>query len=256
MADEQKEDIFEVKIGEDVDPAAERSQRLSRVMPSTDHEAPKGFRLLLDIVVNIVVVVVLYFIIREYFVAPFRVIGPSMCDTLNLIEEQCEHGSGEYLVLNKATYHSFFGRRFGAPERGDIVVFHPPGDEANFFVKRIIGMPGEIVEVKGGTVRVNGRELPEPYLNEKNQGKTEVLRGGKSRFKIPLDGYFVLGDNRRASVDARNCFADGNLGDCSTGRQFHLTIDNIEGKAWFILLPLENIRVLRPPDYGETTEEK
>lgn len=252
----QKEpDTYQIQLEPDKNPEKERTERLSTVLP-TEKKTSKKFIIFLDVFVNIVIVVVLYFFIKEYLVAPFRVIGPSMCDSLNYIDEKCEYDAGEYLILNKAKYHNFFGRRFGAPERGDIVVFHPPQDHENFYIKRVIGLPGETVELKGGKIFINGGELLEPYLNEKNQGQTRPDNGGQTRFKIPLKGYFVLGDNRLESIDARSCFADSVIGDCSTGRPFYLTIDDIEGKAWVVLSPLKNMRFMNTPDYVLDIDDK
>lgn len=247
MEDENKDTIYKIQLEKPKDSEKERAERLEKVLP-TERKLPRKFIIFLDILVNAVIVIVLYFFIKEYLIAPFRVIGPSMCNTLNFIDRQCEYGAGEYLILNKAVYHDFFGRRFGAPTRGDIIVFHPPQDDKNFYIKRIIGMPGETVEIKSGKVFVSGKELSELYLSEENQGKTE-MEAGKSKFKVPSDGYFVLGDNRKESVDARNCFSDPQVGNCDTGRPFYLTLDEIEGKAWVVLLPFSNIRVIKGPQY-------
>lgn len=245
------DDMYDVKIGEELDPERLRRQRLQSVLPQ-NQEVSKKFRLFLEAIINVAIVVVLYFFIKHYLVAPFRVVGPSMCDTLNVIDQECTHVKGEYLVLNKAVYADFFGRRFGAPRRGDIIVFHPPGDDENFFIKRIIGLPGETVELKQGQVFINSRLLDEPYLNENNSGRTHP--GSKTLFRVPSDGYFVMGDNRLESVDSRNCFADRTLGDCSSGRPFYLGIEEIQGKAWFVLLPFANIRMIDDPDYAEDAD--
>lgn len=245
------DDVYDVKIGQDQDPEQVRQERLQSVLPQ-NQEVSKKFRLFLEIVINVVVLAVLYFSIKHYLIAPFRVVGSSMCDTLNVIGQECIHIKGEYLVLNKAVYADFFGRRFGAPHRGDIVVFHPPGNEEDFFIKRIIGMPGEAVLFKQGHVFINNRQLDEPYLNENNAGRTHP--GSKTLFKVPSDGYFVMGDNRLESVDSRNCFADRTLGDCSSGRPFYLTASEIEGKAWFVLLPFANIRIIDDPIYALDAE--
>lgn len=245
------DEIYDIKIGGDLDPEQLRQERLKSVLPQ-DQQVSKKFRLFLEIVINVAVAAILYFFIKNYLIAPFRVVGPSMCDTLNVVTQECTHGKGEYLVLNKAVYADFFGRRFGAPSRGDIVVFHPPGESEDFFIKRIIGLPGETVEFKQGNVFVNGRRLSESYLNENNAGRTHP--GSKTLFRVPSGGYFVMGDNRLESVDSRNCFADRTLGDCASGRPFYLTIDEIQGKAWFVLLPFANIRVIDSPDYGDSAD--
>lgn len=246
--EDQNKDVYKIQLETKKDPELERTERLEKVLP-TEMKTSRKFIIFLDILINVVVVVVIYFFVKEYLMSPFRVIGPSMCDSLNFIDNECEYGSGEYLILNKAKYHNFFGRRFGKPERGDIIVFHPPKDQENFYIKRVIGLPGETVELKNEKVYINSKELAEPYLNENNQGNTQPGKGEKSKFKVPQNGYFVLGDNRAESIDARNCFSDPGIGNCSTGRPFYLTIDDIEGKAWVVLLPFKNIRIIEDPVY-------
>lgn len=82
------------------------------------------------------------------------------------------------------------------PQRGDIVVFKFPDDESQNYVKRIIGLPGETVQMKNGVVYLNGQPLEEEYLREAAVGDTEV-------FTVPEDCYFMMGDNRNYSHDSR-----------------------------------------------------
>ena len=86
---------------------------------------------------------------------------------------------------------------FEEPQRQDIIVFKFPDDESRVFVKRIIGIPGDIVEIKNDTVYVNGEQLEEPYLKE------SMALGQNMVFEVPADSYFVMGDNRNISNDAR-----------------------------------------------------
>lgn len=90
------------------------------------------------------------------------------------------------------------------PERGDIIIFHSPDDYSIYFVKRLIGLPGDVVEIKKdssdsnfGGVYINGERLNEPYLKEPMEVWEEM------RFEIPSEGYFFMGDNRNYSNDAR-----------------------------------------------------
>ena len=120
---------------------------------------------------------------------------------------------GQRLLVNKVTY------KLHEPERGDVIVFRPPlshNSEATSFIKRVIALPGETVEIKMGSVYVNGEKLQEPYIKEP-PGYTFSLQ------EIPEDYYFVLGDNRNNSNDSH------------TG--WILPRQNIVGKAWLIIWP-------------------
>lgn len=206
---------------------------------------------LLDIVLNVVVIVLLVFLIRTYLIAPFRVFGPSMCNTLNYIDNRCAHGNGEYIIVNKLIYQRFFNFEVGQPKRGDVIVFIPPTGGKDFFIKRIIGLPGEKVEFyeesgQGFIYIHNGEnsqgfKLDEPYLSAKNQGQTFVPRSRDKLLTVPEDSYFVMGDNRQESSDSRHCFeAVG----CTSSNTPFLPRKNIEGKAWLVLWPFGGIRAL------------
>lgn len=95
-----------------------------------------------------------------------------------------------------------FGNRlayvFSEPARGDIIIFDFPDDESKLYIKRIIGMPGETVNIVDGAVYINGAQTPleEPYLNE-------PPLGSYGPYEVPEDSYFVMGDNRNNSLDSR-----------------------------------------------------
>ncbi len=209
----------------------------------------------LDVILNIVIIVALVFIIRTYLISPFQVYGPSMCDTLNNFGGQCEHAYGEYLIVNKLGYQNFFGLKVGEPKRGDIVVFHPPGNNSEFFIKRVIGLPGETVKLTDGKVYIFNREHPEgfelreTYLNSTNQGNTHPFNLNRTIFEVPDDNYFVMGDNRIASSDARSCFQETASNDPCQGKTPYLSMDHIEGKAWIVLWPITKLAILPDPVY-------
>jgi signal peptidase I len=123
----------------------------------------------------------------RYFIAqPFIVSGASMEDTFH---------SGEYLIIDQVTYY------LHEPSRGDVVVFRYPKDPSKFFIKRVIGLPGETIDIQGDVVKLiqaDGTEitLKEPYIKTmaENTSITETL-GDRE--------YFVMGDNRDASSDSR-----------------------------------------------------
>jgi len=104
------------------------------------------------------------------------------------------HG-GEYLIVDEITY------RFSKPERGDVVIFRFPQDTSKFFIKRIIGLPGETVEIRRGEIYITnasnpeGLKLEEEYVENKSTETLKKELGGKE--------YFVMGDNRPMSSDSR-----------------------------------------------------
>lgn len=210
----------------------------------------------LDILLNIVIIIALVFIIRTYFISPFQVYGPSMCDTLNFIDNKCQHAYGEYIIVNKLGYQNFFGWQVGLPKRGDIIVFHPPHNPSEFFIKRVIGLPGETIRLENGQVKIINQENPkgitlnEPYLNATNHDNTIPI-GEISVFEVPQGEYFVLGDNRVASSDSRTCFKESpGGGKCGEGEVTpFLPLGNIEGKASIVMWPLSKTALLHDPAY-------
>ena len=134
----------------------------------------------------LIVSFVLVFGLRTFVAQPFIVSGDSMDPTFQ---------DGEYLIIDELSYY------FRAPERGEIVVFRYPYDPSKFFIKRIIGLPGETVVINSGTVRVKKNEndagfiLEEPYIEGgTNKNISQLLASNE---------YFVLGDNREQSSDSR-----------------------------------------------------
>ncbi|HSP34423.1 MAG TPA: signal peptidase I [Thermoanaerobaculia bacterium] len=87
--------------------------------------------------------------------------------------------------------------RLSAPDRGDVIVFHAPENQSEFVVKRIIGMPGDVIDTRAGRVRIGDHTLAEPYLFK------QAASGSIQPLVIPHDSFFVMGDNREDSVDSR-----------------------------------------------------
>lgn len=197
-----------------------------------------------DISLNIIVVVALVALLRTFIMSPFQVYGISMCNTLNFTNQKCVDSYGDYIIINKATYLKLPGWTVGTPQRGDIIVFRPPQNDHEFFIKRVIGLPGETIKLIDGYVYLlnekhpEGVKLDETYLSAENLGST-FATGGIDQFKVPPGEYFVLGDNRKRSSDSRLCFKES-AGSPSCGENGvtpYLKPEEIEGKAALVLWP-------------------
>lgn len=169
----------------------------------------RGVRLLREIL-EVAVITLLLFVVVRAVVQNYRVEGPSMMPTLQ---------NHQYILVDKLTYF------FGSPHRGDVIVFEYPKDTSEDFVKRIVGVPGDTVQVAAnGQVSVNGVAINEPYVNDLGNpyGATTVT--------LQPNQYFVLGDNRGDSSDSR---AWGPV-----------PRNDIIGRAELVYWPLNNIHVL------------
>ncbi len=206
----------------------------------------------LDLGIYIGIIFILVLVIQKWIIAPFDVSGASMCDTLNLINGECRSNYGEKIIINEAGY------AFKSPARGEVVVFQSPTDLDKYFVKRIIGIPGDIVEIKSGEIYITPENettpilLKEDYLNPENRGKTESYFSDFSVFEIPEEKYFLLGDNRKSSTDSRSCFESTLSIDCKNNpEKAFVNEDLIKGKAWFVWWPVSNIRLIKSTKYPE-----
>lgn len=161
--------------------------------------------LLLSVVIAIIVILFLY--------QPVKVEGTSMMPALT---------DQERIFINKFVYRF----HFGDIERGDMVVFWYPNDPSKSYIKRVIGVPGDKVEIDRGTVVINGKALVENYVPDEYRDGASL-----SPTWIPPDEYFVLGDHRSSSNDSRSWGL--------VPRHF------IYGKAVFVYWPLDKIGVLR-----------
>jgi signal peptidase I len=142
-------------------------------------------------------------IIRTCVVQSFKIPSGSMEDTMLV---------GDYLLVNKFIYGikvPFTDYRLPmlrAPERGDVIVFKYPQDRSKDFIKRVIGLPGDIIQIKDKKVYVNGALYQNPHEVHKEQLSLPPASGPRDNMatvKVPADSYFVMGDNRDRSYDSR-----------------------------------------------------
>lgn len=177
---------------------------------SENEQQPTTGSFLWELIRIVIIAFVIMVVFRIFIAEPFVVSGSSMVPNFH---------NKEYLVVNKINY------RFNEPQRGDVIVFKYPKDTSQYFIKRIIGLPGERVQIDGGKVRIFNTEHPdgvvieEPYLpsNDATFGKSDIVSLGSSE-------YYVLGDNRLASSDSRVWGI--------------LPEKNIVGRAWFRAFPI------------------
>jgi signal peptidase I len=152
-----------------------------------------------EIIITLVLAIVIFLILRMV-VGSYSVISVSMQPGLY---------EGERILVNKVAY------RFGEPDRGDIIIFQSPEEDLTL-IKRVIGLPGDTVEVKNNTVYINGVSLNEPYLKEPPTYSYPA-------YNVPAGRYFVLGDNRNDSRDSH------------TG--WTVPVENVVGRAWLLTWP-------------------
>lgn len=176
------------------------------------------FLTVLDLAKTVFMIFALAIIIRIFIIQPFIVEGQSM---------EPNFKNNDYLITEKISY------RLRSPKRGEVVIFHPPDNPSINYLKRIIGVPGDKIEIKDGNVFVNDKKISEPYLKE---GDRTVLPAQDSE-KITLKDkeYFVFGDNRNHSRDSRE------LGP--------IPYDSIVSRIWLRLFPFESINAFAAVEY-------
>lgn len=156
-----------------------------------------------------IILTLIIFLLIQTVIRNFRVVGTSMVDNLH---------DGQYLIIDKLSYNPLVTDilGFGGPQRGDVIVFEPPNRPGDDYVKRIIALPGETVEIKQGHVYINNQLLAEPF-EPRPMSYTMPPR------MVPEGMVFVLGDNRNNSNDSHNWGA--------------LPTENIVGRAWLSYWP-------------------
>jgi signal peptidase I len=142
-----------------------------------------------EVVEVVLVAVITVFLIRTYLMQPFLVSGASM---------EPNFGSGNYLIIDEVTY------QFREPKRGEVIVFRYPDNPSTYYIKRIIGLPGEAVEIRKGSVYIFNNEHPEGFVLEEAYLPPGLKTPGTTKAELSSGEYFVLGDNRNYSYDSRS----------------------------------------------------
>ena len=197
---------------------AQKLKKLQRMQKKQKKQIKLNLRMLKQIgswVVKIEIVCLLAFVFVWYFGQQISTVGDSMNPVLS---------NGDVVLVNRIVYDAT------SPKRGDIIVFKPKGNEnSHYYTKRIIGLPGETLEIIEGSVYIDGERLEEDYET------TEIKDVGIITEKMKLDGdeYFVLGDNRENSEDSR-------MADVGTVKRSY-----IYGKAWFVVSPWKHFGFIK-----------
>jgi signal peptidase I len=183
-------------------------------------KAIKSF--ILEVIEIFVISAAIILPIRYFLVQPFFVRGQSM---------EPMFSSDDYLVVDEISY------RFREPKRGEVIVFKFPGNEKDYYIKRIIGLPGEIVEIKSGKVKIYNKDHPEGFVLNESYLPAGTTTEGDIRRSLGDDEYFVMGDNRRASYDSRRWGA--------------VKRREIVGRVWVRLWPLNHPFIFAAPEYSQ-----
>jgi signal peptidase I len=181
-----------------------------------------GWLFIWDLVKVVVVALVIIIPIRYYVIQPFIVSGSSMQPTFE---------NGQYLIVNELDYH------IHAPQRGDVIVFKYPLNTSEYFIKRVIGLPGEKVLISNGKVTIYNAANPNGFVLDESYLPSGLYTEATSTTPITLgeNEYFVLGDNRPASSDSRY------WGDVPS--------DDIVGKVVLRAYPFNQVSTFPTPSY-------
>ncbi|MFH1441299.1 MAG: signal peptidase I [Candidatus Omnitrophota bacterium] len=181
-----------------------------------------------DWIESIIIAFILAMIIRTFVVQAFKIPTGSM--RMTLIE-------GDVILVNKFLYGAkipWTDLRLPAvrqPQRGDVIVFIYPEDKKKDFIKRLIGLPGETVEIKNGTIYINDKPLLNPIFNQRYYYNRGDYGGESEKIKVPKNSYFVLGDNSASSQDSRYWG--------------FVPEKNVLGKAILIYWPVQRVRIIK-----------
>ncbi len=153
-----------------------------------------------DFLRDLIIIIIIVFVVRTFFILPFQISGQSMYDS---------YYDREFIIVDRLSYLTYKD-----PQRGDVIVFNTHIDGKEYFIKRVIWLPGDTLKIQSGSVFVQSPgsedfvELDETYLSDTNYKSTYVRwDDSENIYEVPEGSYFVLWDNRNASTDSRSCFS-------------------------------------------------
>ena len=182
-----------------------------------------GWQTFLELARFAIIAMAIVIPIRIFIAQPFIVSGSSMVPTFE---------NGQYLIVDEISY------RLSEPERDDVVIFKYPKDTKKFFIKRIIGLPNEIVDIKGNEVIITNKKHPDGFTLDQSYVKNNA--NNNVHFELKDNEYFVMGDNRTASSDSRYWGA--------------VPEKLLVGKAFLRLLPINKISIM-PGNYKQAEQD-
>ena len=181
--------------------------------------ARKAYFFTLDLLQTVLLAASIFLVIYIFLFRPFQVSGDSMYPTFK---------NQEYILTN------LIALRTNGLQRGDVIVFQAPPDQEKDFIKRVIGLPGDTIELKQGFVYLNGKKLDESaYLHSDVRTYGGAFLKDSEPFTVPDDNYFVMGDNRPFSSDSREWGL--------------LPRSKVIGKSFFVYWPINTMRVVKNP---------
>lgn len=174
-----------------------------------------------DLLKVALIALVLAGIVRYFLIQPFFVEGASM-------EPNFENG--EYLLIDEVSYY------FRSVERGEVVVFHYPLDTSKYYIKRVIGLPGETMEIKNGAVTIWNNGVTRGFTISEDYLPKNLTTDDNVKKKLGPNEFFVMGDNRPASSDSR--------------RWGTLPKNDIVGRVWVRAWPFNRLDIFKAPKYN------
>jgi signal peptidase I len=187
---------------------------------------------LLEIVETLVLTLIIFFVIQTFVAQPYQIRQQSMETTLE---------PDQYVLVDKLT------PRFDTYKRGDIVVFNPPEawqqENGTPYIKRVIGVGGDTVEIKDGSVFVNDIQLEEPYVFKEEDGSTQPTEDplNMGQWVVPEGELFLMGDHRGSSADSREFGT--------------VKLDQVIGRAWLRYWPIDTLEIIPTPSHPELASE-